>query len=113
MIYKHAGEQLQILRIKNGLTQVELAEKLNVSQNFLSLIERGKKKGSLNFYIEAANYFKVTLDYLFYDSLKEKKNIFIDSVILKMSYMNENGQKYILNMVEAFSQYTESGERQK
>lgn len=42
------------------------------------------KKASLNFYLEAANYFKVTLDYLFADNLNEKKNILIDSVVLKI-----------------------------
>lgn len=106
MIYKCAGSQLQVLRVKNGLTQVQLAEILHVSQNFLSAVERGKKKASLNFYLEAANYFKVTLDYLFADNLNEKKNILIDSVVLKMNYMNEKEQKYVLDMVESFAKFT-------
>lgn len=110
MIYKRAGAQLHILRVKNELTQIQLAEILRVSQNFLSDVERGKRKASLNFYIDVANYFKVTLDYLFSDSLNEKNNILIDSVVLKMNYMDEKEQEYILNVVESFTKYTTAKE---
>lgn len=35
--------ELEAARLDNGLTQVQLATKLNINQSYLSLIERGKK----------------------------------------------------------------------
>ena len=70
-----------------------------------SVSERKAKKASLNFYKELANYFKVSLDYLFMDSIEAKKNIYIDTVVLRMSYMDENDQKMVMKFVEDFSEY--------
>lgn len=105
-----AGKQIRILRAKIGMSQEKLAENLEVSPNFLSNIERCTKPASLDFYIRAANYFKVTLDYLFYDSIDKKDSIVIDSIALKLRQMKETEQRYILDVVDAFSKYSESKE---
>ncbi len=107
MVYVNAGQQLKVLRVKEGLTQLKLAENVGVSSNFISAIERGKKKGSILFYIDIANYFNVPLDYLFYEDLKCKESIMIKRVELIMSYMNEADQKYVLDIIEGFAKYRE------
>ena len=63
------GKRLKESRTKNNMTQYELAEKIGVSQNFLGDIERGIKLPSLSKIILMANTLKVSLDYLFADSL--------------------------------------------
>lgn len=105
MIYKAAGRQIQLLRVQHNLTQKELAEKLNSSQNYLSDVETGKKRPSLDYYMSIANYFKVSLDHIFADSINMKKNVIIDSIVLKISYMPIEEQKLILNMVEDIEKY--------
>ena len=107
MIYKAAGKQIQLLRQRHNLTQKELAEIINSSQNYLSDVETGKKRPSLDYYITIANYFKVSLDQLFADELNMKKNIIIDSVVLKMGYMSEKEQKLVLEMVESIQKYVD------
>ena len=107
MVYKAAGKQIQLLRQRHNLTQKELAEIINSSQNYLSDVETGKKRPSLDYYITIANYFKVSLDQLFADELNMKKNIIIDSVILKMGYMSEKEQKLVLEMVESIQKYVD------
>ena len=107
MIYKAAGKQIQLLRQRHNLTQKELAEIINSSQNYLSDVETGKKRPSLDYYITIANYFKVSLDHLFADELNMKKNIIIDSVVLKMGYMSEKEQKLVLEMVESIQKYVD------
>lgn len=102
MIYKNAAKQIKLLRIKHDLTQEELAEKLGVSAKYISAIETNAKKPSLEFYQMVANYFKVTFDYLFIDSIEARKNIIIDSAVLKMTYMTDEEQRYVLKMVENF-----------
>ena len=105
MIYKAAGRQIQLLRVQHNLTQKELAEKLNSSQNYLSDVETGKKRPSLDYYMSIANYFKVSLDHIFADSINMKKNVIIYSIVLKISYMPIEEQKLILNMVEDIEKY--------
>lgn len=105
MIYKAAGRQIQLLRIQHNLTQKELAEKLQTSQNYLSDVETGKKRPSLDYYMSIANFFKVSLDQIFVDSIDMKKNIIIDSIVLKISYMTKEEQKLVLDMVENIEDY--------
>lgn len=105
MIYKAAGRQIQLLRIQHNLTQKELAEKLQTSQNYLSDVETGKKRPSLDYYMSIANFFKVSLDQIFVDSIDMKKNIIIDSIVLKISYMSKEEQKLVLDMVENIEDY--------
>lgn len=66
---KMFGKKLREVRINNNLTQSELAEKIGISQNFLGDIERGIKLPSLSKLVLIANTLKVSLDFLFADSL--------------------------------------------
>lgn len=58
------GKRLSLLRKSHGLTQEQLAEKLNISWDHLSKIERGKRTPSLDVIIAIACYFCVSTDYL-------------------------------------------------
>ena len=107
MLYQNAAKKIKLLRIQKGLTQKQLADELGVCDKYISAVEVGRKRGSLEYYRDMANYFMVTFDYLFSDSLDVKTNFLIDSVILKMNYMSDEEQKYILDMVEVFSAYKE------
>lgn len=55
-----------IKRLRNnaGLTQVELAERIGISQGSLSSYENGKDIPSVNTLIRMADVFKCTLDEL-------------------------------------------------
>ena len=63
------GKKIKIAREKMGLTQFQLAEKIDVSPNFLGDIERGIKLPSLNKLILLSNTLKLSLDAMFSDSL--------------------------------------------
>lgn len=71
---KAFGEKIGKARKNYGYTQLELSEILKVSPNFLGDIERGKKLPSLNKTIMIANELKLSLDYLFSDSLDNEIN---------------------------------------
>lgn len=66
---KAFGRKVKESRIEANFTQAELAEKIEVSQNFLGDIERGIKLPSLQKLILLCNTLKISLDYLFSDSL--------------------------------------------
>ena len=71
-IYPEIGERIKLLRQKKGMTQSDLAEKADISVAFLSFLESGKRKGSLDTYQHLANSLGLGLDELF-KNLKDDK----------------------------------------
>ena len=62
--YTGIGRRIAQRRLQMGLKQNILAEKLNISNNYLSSIERGKEKPSLEIIVNICNALQVTPDYL-------------------------------------------------
>lgn len=58
------GDNIRKLRKEKGLTQKELAEKLNTHYTNINRIENHKYIPSLNTLMQVADLFDVTLDYL-------------------------------------------------
>ena len=56
--------RIKSLRKSCGLTQEQLAEKMNVTSTYIVKIENSKRTGSIEFSVELANCFGVSLDYL-------------------------------------------------
>lgn len=67
------NEKLVSLRRKNGMSQAELAEKLNVSRQAISKWEQGTAALSTDNLIRLSALYGVSLDYLVYD--KEQTEI--------------------------------------
>lgn len=61
---KESGLRIQKLRKQKGLTQEQLAEKLNISTSNLGKLERGLQSISIDLLIEVAMFFEVSTDYL-------------------------------------------------
>lgn len=58
-------ERLKQLRLKKGLTQTELGEKVGVKQNTFTNWENGKREPSFENLIKLADLLEVSLDWLF------------------------------------------------
>lgn len=61
---KECGKRIQQLRQERNLSQEQLAEKLNVSQNMIAKIECGLRRPSIDFTIELAEFFETSLNYI-------------------------------------------------
>ena len=61
---KECGKRIQQLRKERELTQEQLAEKLNVSQNTIAKIESGLRRPSIDFLLEISFFFNVSTNYL-------------------------------------------------
>lgn len=74
---KLLGSNIQYYRQKAKLSQHELADKVNVTRNYLSLIENGKKLPSFKLIIKLAQELDVTPSALFGGDplLKELKQL--------------------------------------
>nr|WP_271028233.1 helix-turn-helix transcriptional regulator [Enterococcus faecium] len=60
MIYKN----IRSIREDNDITQQQMVEVLNISQNTYSQYETGKIEWTASTLIKIANYFNVSVDYL-------------------------------------------------
>lgn len=61
---KKSGKRIQDMRNSIGLTQDQLAEKLNIATSTLGNIERGSKGISIDLAVEFCIVLDVSLDYL-------------------------------------------------
>lgn len=103
MDYYNIGEKIREERKKIGMTQEDLAEKVGISVNFVSLIENGKNM-SLDTMIKIANTFNVSVDYLLNDSM----NINTDNITAQINHslgsLTTEEKLYFLNMIKQYKQ---------
>ena len=79
-LLKVLSENIKLYRKRNNWTQAELAEKINISINFLSDIETGKKWASPINLVKLANVFDIEVFELLKpaDIIPDKVNIFME-----------------------------------
>ena len=58
------GKRVKKLRRDKGLTQIQLADELYISESYIALIEADKRNPGMDIMIKLADYFHVTSDYL-------------------------------------------------
>lgn len=63
-LLKQFGKNVKIERIKKDLTQEELAEKMDVSQNYIAGIECGRANMSLAKVLELSQFLEVDINAL-------------------------------------------------
>ena len=62
--YESLGRRVKSARRKAGIRQADLAKKLGISYQYMSMIETGKRKLSLGMLVSLANELGVTTEYL-------------------------------------------------
>lgn len=61
---KEIGRRIRNFRLSDNLTQAQLAESLDISTNFVSEIETGKKNISLDVLCRLCQYYNLSADYI-------------------------------------------------
>lgn len=69
---KEFGKRLQELRKEREMTQLALAEELNVSLPHLKKLESGERSCSIELLLDVSDYFGVTTDYLLRGKVRDK-----------------------------------------
>ena len=82
-------KNLKALRIKNGISQQALAEKLGISQQSVNKYENHKIEPDISTLVAMADYFDVTVDYLIGRTTEDGKR-------LSKSDADELTEKYML-----------------
>ena len=87
-------EKLKEIRTQKGMTQQEVAKKLNITQATYSGYESGKYEPSIDILISISKLFKVSIDYL----VNNENNFTID--LSNLSDMKKELLQDILNLDE-------------
>ena len=93
---KETGKRIQLLRKQKGLSQEELADKLNVSSNTVAKIECGLRRPSVDFVVDLVNFFDTTVDYIILGEEIKKERTYdflireIDDQVEQLLELKEN-----------------------
>lgn len=98
--YMEFGLRVREARKNKGLTLRELAERINISENFMARIESNNGKAGLGTIIKICNTLKISMDFLFQDSLVETEADTID-----LSALSEPDKKFIIKTVRNLKEY--------
>lgn len=101
-INKHIGKVCQEYRLKNNLTQNQVAELTGLEPRHISQIERGLSKGSIDTLLKLCNAYQITPDVILYDllddNIKESVSIY-DEDFKKLS---KRDKESILHFIKYF-----------
>lgn len=98
---KNLGNRIKAERQSRGITQEKLAEKADISLNFMSLIENGRNM-SVDTLVKIAQALGVSVDYLLSDSIPLETNSIIDQITLNLSDLSDDEKLFFLNMIKQY-----------
>ena len=99
-VNEHIGKVFQEYRLKNNLTQNDVAELTGLEPRHISQIERGFSKGSIDTLLKLCNAYQITPDIVLYDLLSDniKNSISIyDENFEKLSIRDKNSILFLMN----------------
>lgn len=94
------GARIRQERIKQNLTQEQLAEKLNVSTTYIGYIERGERTLTLAKLVDLANLLGVSVDFLLTDSIPSSPSSKEKLWLQLLCSASEEEQELILEMAK-------------
>lgn len=99
------GDRIKEARKKQGYTQEQLSERLNISVEFVGQIERGLKLPSMQVFIKLIEVLNVSADYLLRDSVSTG-HLFGDNAIGRKIEKLKPKQKIALEaLIDTYIQY--------
>ena len=100
MNLKPMGKRIKMARENKGMTQEQLAEKLDLSVQHISVIERGVKAPRLETFIKLANELGVNADYFLEDLLSVSSKITSNELYDAMDGISEEEKQRIMQVVK-------------
>lgn len=101
-LIKIIGNNIQLARLKKGLTQEKLSEKCNVSSQYISAIESGRTSGSLSLMIEICNILDVSPNNIFGNTVKnsnDSTNVLSNELSFSYLKLNDENKKFVDNTI--------------
>ncbi len=100
------GKFLQSIRKSNGYTQEKLAESIDVSVRYISDIEQDRSLPSYEVLIRICNIFKLSLDQVFSEYLKVRKNKTLEYSLVGYDKLSKENKQTIEHLITYFNSNT-------
>lgn len=97
--YKLIGERIKRMRKSNGVTQEVLAEHLDVSIGYVSQVERGITKISLDLLAAISTVLGCDIAYLVSESAINSNEYMESEIISEIKKLDQKKKKYILSVI--------------
>ena len=99
--YKIIGNNIKQKRLQAGITQAELAEKIDVNTSHISNVENNYTKPSLQVLLDIANALDTTLDFLLQDQYDNQKISLNSELVHKITSLNPSQKKLLNHIIDA------------
>lgn len=99
------GDRIREARKNQGLTQDQLAERLDISVEFVGQIERGLKLPSMQVFIKILESLNVSADYLLRDSVSTGRLFGDNAIGSKIEALTPKQRIALEALVETYIQY--------
>lgn len=99
-LYK-LGEKIRQTRMNCGITQEKLAEMVDISTNFMSLIENGRNM-SVETLVKIADALGVTVDYLLSDTMEVQSDKIMTQIAQNLSTLSDDEKLFFLNVIKQY-----------
>ena len=101
-INEHIGKICQQYRLKNNLTQNQVAELTGLEPRHISQIERGCSKGSIDTLLKLCNAYKITPDIILFDLLDDDIKNSTSIYDEKFKKLSKRDKECILHFIDYF-----------
>ncbi|MFZ5988054.1 MAG: helix-turn-helix domain-containing protein [Bacillota bacterium] len=109
MDYRKLGQRIRETRISNKYTQEKLAELCEISPTFLSAIERGNKKLSVETLVRISSALEISVDRLLIDSINYNVEDNIQDMVNLSKMLSTSELKMATELLSLFIKYHVNG----
>lgn len=95
------GNRIRKTRMNCGITQEKLAEMVDISTNFMSLIENGRNM-SVETLVKIADALGVTVDYLLSDTMEVQGDKIMNQIAQNLSTLSDDEKLFFLNVIKQY-----------
>lgn len=93
------GNNVKRERLRIGLSQEQLAEQINKSSHFVSLIERGQTAVSFSTIIDICKELKIDSNAIFKDIIPSSDTIMLNNTINTFNRNDKDMVEYLINYI--------------
>ena len=103
--YAVLGKRVKRARLEADITQELLAEKINKTNEYISKIENGKAKPSLEVLAAICHVLKIDIGYVLSGTLYESPNYMKNDVFVKINSCTPEQKKLIFELTDRILEY--------
>lgn len=96
------GDRIQRQRLALHLTQQDVYEKLDISQNHYSRIENGHNGMSFEILIQISKILNISIDYILTGNININKQ---PDFVKKYNKLTEKQKRYIINQIDSLKNF--------